>query len=72
MVFLYPGCGGRIRTDDLQVMGLASCQLLYPAIIQISDIGFQISDIRYPKSDLWAHMDSNHGPRPYQGRALAN
>ena len=18
----------------------------------------------------WAHMDSNHGPRPYQGRAL--
>ena len=22
--------------------------------------------------DLWAYMDSNHGPRPYQGRALAN
>ena len=33
MVFLYPCCGGRIRTDDLQVMGLASCQLLYPASI---------------------------------------
>ena len=24
-------CGGRIRTGDLQVMGLPSCQLLYPA-----------------------------------------
>jgi hypothetical protein len=20
--------------------------------------------------DLWAHVDLNHGPRPYQGRAL--
>lgn len=26
------GCGERTRTSDLQVMGLASCQLLYPAI----------------------------------------
>ncbi len=29
----FHGCGSRTRTGDLQVMGLASCQLLYPAIV---------------------------------------
>jgi hypothetical protein len=26
------GCGGRIRTDDLQLMRLTKCQLFHPAI----------------------------------------
>ena len=30
---LFRGCGSWTRTSDLQVMGLASCQLLYPATI---------------------------------------
>ncbi|KKT13705.1 MAG: hypothetical protein UV95_C0001G0242 [Candidatus Falkowbacteria bacterium GW2011_GWF2_43_32] len=34
-------CGGRTRTDDLQVMGLASCQLLYPAMIYVGNGGFE-------------------------------
>ena len=25
-----------------------------------------------PGSSNWVHMDSNHGPQPYQGCALAN
>jgi hypothetical protein len=25
---------------------------------------------RWTKTKQWAHVDLNHGPRPYQGRAL--
>ena len=26
----------------------------------------------FDKQKWWAYMDLNHGPRPYQGRALTN
>ena len=42
MVCQYPCCGGRTRTGDLQVMGLASCQLLYPAINQFAINNYQL------------------------------
>ena len=51
-------CGGGIWTHDLQVMGLASCQLLYPAIMEIIKIF------------LCACLDSNQGPPRYKLDAL--
>ena len=32
LLFLFFGCGGWTRTDDLQVMSLASYQLLHSAM----------------------------------------
>ena len=45
-------CGSRIRTYDLQVMGLASCQLLYPAAIKFTILDWQFTIEKLNKSKI--------------------
>ncbi len=39
--YSFFNCGDRTRTCDLRVMSPTSCQLLYPAIINKEDVGFE-------------------------------
>lgn len=52
-----PGGAAGIRTPDLRRARAALSQLSY-------------GPERPPRSPGWARLDSNQGPRPYQGRAL--
>ena len=54
----YGGDGARTR----------NLRLAKPALSQLS----YTPDISWNRDPMWTHVDSNHGPRPYQGRALTN
>ena len=83
-----PGGADGIRTHDLLVANQALSQLSYGPRIQMRNSEFGVRSerrptaavcrsLRIPHSPLriknwWAQVESNHRPRPYQGRALAN
>ena len=58
-----PGCKPGALPTELRPQSIAECGL---------GIADRQSEIRIPQSGWWAQVDSNHRPRPYQGRALAD
>ena len=81
----FPGGADGIRTHDLLVANQALSQLSYGpfklgtrnvkrgaqghgnAVVLVPSSGLAV-----PRLEWWAQVESNHRPRPYQGRALAN
>ena len=57
-----PGGAAGIRTPDLRRAKAALSQLSYGPQPLVSGVP--------PAFGRWARLDSNQGPRPYQGRAL--
>ena len=51
-------CGGRTRTCDLQVMSLASYQLLHPAICSVKSFGIPLSLLRVQRYDLFSTLQN--------------
>ena len=87
-ILQFSGGADGIRTHDLLVANQALSQLSYgPLPLRISECRLQNSGASpnafrtvlhsaifnlHSALEWWAQVESNHRPRPYQGRALAN
>ena len=78
----YFSGAGRTRTDDPRVANAVLSQLSYsPDIIADGRLRIHAGNVCRAYGEQfepcnpqfkWAYMDSNHGPRRYQRRALTN
>ena len=71
----HPSCA-RIRlAEDRNPRHLVTLQFFFPDYAVVKELPRRSGEIRLCAEtlrDWWACLESNQGPRPYQGRALTN